>query len=99
MILLRGGRIIASGTASQLKGSLGGSTIYVHDDAGHIRHQVPTSGAPQDVAEHLRSLSHQWPDATVTVRRPSLDEVFLELTDGPAAPDTAQPAPKAGARA
>lgn len=99
IMVLHRGRIIASGTASQLKASLGGSTIHVHDDAGHIRHQVPTSGAPQDVAERLRSLSHQWPDATVTVRRPTLDEVFLELTDGPAAPDTAQPAPKAGARA
>lgn len=100
IMVLHGGGIIASGTAAQLKEHIGGSTIQIQDDAGHILADIPTSGTTENVAGHLAAVSHQWPDATVTVRRPTLDEVFLELTGKPATQDpTDQTATMAGAAA
>lgn len=80
ILVLNGGRIVANGTAAELKDRIGSSTIQIHDAAGRVTQTVPTNGSAQDVAQRLAALAHQNPEATVTVRRPSLDEVFLELT-------------------
>ncbi|MBB3051992.1 ABC-2 type transport system ATP-binding protein [Prauserella isguenensis] len=80
IVVLHGGRIAADGTAAQLKSRVGGSTIQLHDDAGHILEEIPTRGSALDVARHLDAVAAARPDVDVTVRRPTLDEVFLELT-------------------
>ena len=85
IMVLNDGRIVADGTASQLKDRVGGSTIQVHDDAGHITETLPTAGSAQEVARSLCALAQERPGVGVTVRRPTLDEVFLELTGEPAA--------------
>ncbi|GAA1239259.1 daunorubicin resistance protein DrrA family ABC transporter ATP-binding protein [Prauserella halophila] len=84
IVVLHDGRIVADGTAAQLKGRIGGSTIQLHDDAGHILEEIPTRGSALDVARHLDAVAAARPDVDVTVRRPTLDEVFLELTGEPA---------------
>ncbi|MBB3661249.1 MULTISPECIES: ATP-binding cassette domain-containing protein [Prauserella salsuginis group] len=88
IVVLHEGNIVADGTAAQLKGRIGGSTIQLHDDAGHILEEIPTRGSAIDVARHLDTVARTRPDVDVTVRRPTLDEVFLELTGEQAgAPD------------
>ena len=80
IMVLHQGRIIAEGTAAQLKQRIGGSTIQLHDDAGHVTDEISTNGTAADVAHHLSSVAQLHGDVSVTVRRPTLDEVFLELT-------------------
>lgn len=87
IMVLHGGHIVADGTATQLKGRVGGSTIQLHDDAGHVLEEIPTRGSALDVARHLHAVAQARPDVTVTVRRPTLDEVFLELTGRPVRQD------------
>ncbi|GAA1203366.1 ABC transporter ATP-binding protein [Prauserella alba] len=80
IVVLHDGHIVADGTAAQLKARIGGAAIQLHDDAGHILEEIPTRGSAIDVARHLDAVARARPDVDVTVRRPTLDEVFLELT-------------------
>lgn len=84
ILVLHGGRIIARGTAEELKAQVGGSTIELRDDAGHVLEEIPTGGEVDDVVRVLHEIAGTRPGLRVTVRRPSLDEVFLQLTGAPA---------------
>ncbi|TDC52529.1 ATP-binding cassette domain-containing protein [Actinomadura sp. KC345] len=85
IMVLHGGRIVADGTASQLKERVGGSTIQVHDGHGNVTGEIATRGSALEVSRHLAALAAERPDVQVTVRRPTLDEVFLQLTGKKAA--------------
>ncbi|QFG24681.1 ATP-binding cassette domain-containing protein [Actinomadura sp. WMMB 499] len=85
ILVLNGGRIVADGTASQLKERVGGSTIQLHDDHGRIVEEIATRGSAGELARHLAALAADRPDVQITVRRPTLDEVFLQLTGRKAA--------------
>ena len=80
IMVLNDGRIVASGTASQLKERVGGSTIQLHDGHGNVTGEIATRGSALEVSRHLAALATERPDVQVTVRRPTLDEVFLQLT-------------------
>lgn len=98
IMVLHGGRIVADGTAAELKSRVGGSTIQLHDHAGHILDEIPTGGSAADVAHDLAAIADAHPDVEVTVRRPTLDEVFLELTGSPGEQDEADEDPTGGDR-
>lgn len=83
IMVLHDGGIVAEGTASQLKQRVGGSTIQLHDDAGHIVETLPTTGDAADLAQQISAVSQQRPEVSVTVRKPTMDEVFLKLTGAP----------------
>lgn len=83
IMVLHGGGIVAEGTAAQLKQRVGGSTIQLHDDAGHIIETLPTQGDAANLTQQLAAISEQRPEVSVTVRKPTMDEVFLELTGAP----------------
>ncbi|MGC5615142.1 ABC transporter ATP-binding protein [Georgenia sp. Z1491] len=87
IMVLNDGGIVADGTPSQLKERVGGSTIQLHDDAGHIVETLPTAGSAADVAREVAEVARRRPDVGITVRTPTMDEVFLELT-GIATPST-----------
>ncbi|GAA1184295.1 ATP-binding cassette domain-containing protein [Nesterenkonia xinjiangensis] len=80
IVVLHAGKIVAGGTAEQLKARVGGSTIELRDAAGHVLEEIPTGGEVDDVARTLREVAARRPELRVTVRRPTLDEVFLQLT-------------------
>lgn len=84
IMVLNDGGIIAAGTAAQLKERVGGATIQLYDDVGHLLEEIPTHGSATDISRRLQALSQERSAATVTVRRPTLDEVFMELTGGSA---------------
>lgn len=83
ILVLDHGRIVADGTANQLKEQVGGTLVQVHDQHGHVLHTHPTDGTAADLARVLAQVAHATPDSPVSVRRPSLDEAFLQLTGGP----------------
>jgi ABC-2 type transport system ATP-binding protein len=90
--VLDGGRIVATGTAAQLKSRVGGDAVELHDAHGDLLREVPTDGTVSGLRRALDVLDESGAEGTVTLRRPSLDDVFLALTGGSAA---TQPRPTA----
>ena len=101
--MLHRGRIVAAGTADQLKSSLGGEVVRLQfaDPAGYRRAlasvpairtderlrtvDVGTDGSAAAVHDLLGLLRTTGaPAARVSVERPSLDDVFLSLTESSA---------------
>ncbi|WP_214465435.1 ATP-binding cassette domain-containing protein [Microbacterium flavescens] len=78
--VLDGGRVVATGTAAQLKSRVGGDTVELHDAHGDLLREVPTDGSVSDLRRALDVLDEAGAEGVVTLRRPSLDDVFLALT-------------------
>ena len=78
------GRVVATGTAAELKARVGGDTVELHDHHGDLLREVPTDGTVSGLRRALDVLDASGAEGVVTLRRPSLDDVFLALT----APDT-----------
>jgi ABC-2 type transport system ATP-binding protein len=85
--VLDGGRIVATGTAAALKARVGGDAVELRDEHGDVLQEVPTDGSVSDLRRALDVLDEAGAEGLVTLRRPSLDDVFLSLTtpDGQAA--------------
>jgi ABC-2 type transport system ATP-binding protein len=72
------GRVVAEGTPAELKARVGGEVLALHDANGSVVRQIPTDGT---VAGLRRALAAVGDDAAdVTLRAPSLDDVFLAVT-------------------
>ncbi|HYJ49063.1 MAG TPA: AAA family ATPase, partial [Microbacterium sp.] len=87
--VLDGGRVVAIGTAAELKARIGGDTVELHDAHGDLLADVPTDGTVTGLRGALDVLDESGAEGVVTLRRPSLDDVFLALTSaggGPAEP-------------
>ncbi len=78
--VLDDGRVVAVGTAAQLKARIGGDAVELHDAHGVLLRQVPTDGSVSGVRHALDVLDESGAEGVVTLRRPSLDDVFLALT-------------------
>ena len=78
--VLDGGRIVATGTAAQLKSRIGGDTVELHDAHGELVREVATDGSVAGLRRALDLLDGSGAEGVVTLRRPSLDDVFLSLT-------------------
>ena len=81
--VLDDGRIVALGTAAQLKARVGGDVVQLHDAHGGLVRELPTDGTVAGVRSALDVLEKPdgvTVDGIVTVRRPTLDDVFLTLT-------------------
>jgi len=78
--ILHEGRIVRTGTAAELKSLLGGDTLVVHDASGAPAHETATDGSLDDVRRTLDRLAASGVDGTLSLRRPTLDDVFLSLT-------------------
>lgn len=74
------GRIVAGGTAEELKALVGGAVVRVLDQDGAVLEELATSGTTQDLAARLAEAAHRFPAATASIHRPTLDDVFLHLT-------------------
>ena len=89
------GRIVAGGTTQELKALVGGAVIRILDQDGAVLEELATTGTAPDLAARLAEAAHRFPTATASIHRPTLDDVFLHLTEaGPSAdPDGAATAP------
>lgn len=75
--VLHGGRIAALGTPAELKSRIGGDTVELHDDRGDLLSEMPTDGSVAGLRRALDALDEE---GIITLRRPSLDDVFLAVT-------------------
>lgn len=78
--VLHHGRIVATGTAAALKARIGGDTVELHNAQGDLLHEIATDGTVSGLRAALDALDESGATGIVTLRRPSLDDVFLALT-------------------
>lgn len=78
--VLADGAIVATGTPSELKRRIGGGAVELHDDDGTLLRVEPTDGSIADMRRVLDRLETDGAIGAVSVRRPTLDDVFLALT-------------------
>lgn len=86
--VLHRGRIVADGTCEELKDQVGVSTLEVRTHAGRLVRTAAVDAGIRATADAIDSLA-PWADALgdverdglrITLRRPTLDEVFVALT-------------------
>ncbi len=77
IVVLREGRIVAEGTPGALKARVGGEVVEVRGPDGEILGEVPTDGSAAGLRRALGAVDDA---AAITLRRPTLDDVFLTLT-------------------
>ncbi|MFB9278106.1 ATP-binding cassette domain-containing protein [Cohnella cellulosilytica] len=79
--VIDGGRIVATGTPAELKARVGEEVIELRDRNETLLQTVATSGTISDVRQALTELAPLLPpDTRVSLRKPSMDDVFLALT-------------------
>ena len=83
--VLEHGAIVAEGTPEQLKARIGGEVLALLDANGDVIRELSTDGT---IAGLRRALESAGDAASVTLRRPSLDDVFLAVTGAPRPTET-----------
>ena len=83
------GRIVARGTPEELKARVGGATMKLRlADGGAI--ELPTDGSAADIRRTLERLDAEGiVSPQVLIERPTLDDVFLHLTENHALKEAA----------
>ncbi|MEH7331554.1 ATP-binding cassette domain-containing protein [Neobacillus drentensis] len=75
------GRIVATGTPEEMKSRIGKEMVELRNDKDEIIHEIPTSGRIEDIRQIIEDIASGVPEGTrMSIRRPSLDDVFLSLT-------------------
>ena len=90
ILVLHGGHIVADGTAAELKQLVGGSTIELRDERGRVVEERSTTGSANDLVRDITEIATARPGVQITVRKPTLDEVFVQLTGAPQAQPAAE---------
>ncbi|GAB3248942.1 DrrA family ABC transporter ATP-binding protein [Arthrobacter pigmenti] len=76
------GRVVASGTPAELKAQVGGTVVELRDAWGELLTSIPTDGSLPGLRQAIGQLDGSATDgAIVSLRSPSLDDVFLHLTE------------------
>lgn len=75
------GRIVAHGTPAEMKSRIGGEVVELRNTHDDVIREIPTGGSIADLKEILDGLVQTAGEgARISIRRPSLDDVFLALT-------------------
>jgi len=82
--VLDDGRVVALGTPEELKARVGGEVVQVRGSDGVVLREIPTDGSVGGLRRALDALDEACADGVVALHRPTLDDVFLALTDRPA---------------
>lgn len=76
------GQVVAQGTPEELKSRIGGEVIELSDENDKIIREIPIDGSIQACKSVIDEMMDVVPEHThVNIRRPSMDDVFLSLTD------------------
>lgn len=79
--VLHKGQIIATGTASELKSRVSNEVMELRNAKDEVFRSIPTSGNVYEITQTLTNLIGTVPsDTRLSIRRPSMDDVFLFLT-------------------
>ncbi|MBM7567189.1 ATP-binding cassette domain-containing protein [Paenibacillus sacheonensis] len=80
--IIAGGRIAAEGTAQELKSRIGEERIELLGDDEELLAAYATDGSLQDIRRTLNELAGKVsPETRIRLRKPSLDDVFVALTE------------------
>jgi ABC-2 type transport system ATP-binding protein len=79
--VVKDGRIVAEGTPAELKARTGSDVVELRDHDDALVTEIPTDGTIQGLRAAIAELELQLPTGSVALRRPSLDDVFLALTE------------------
>ncbi|WP_022884233.1 ATP-binding cassette domain-containing protein [Glaciibacter superstes] len=75
------GVIVAEGTAAELKARIGGDVVELRDASDELVREIPTDGTVHGLRAAIDQLDAlAVPGTHVSIRKPSLDDVFLALT-------------------
>jgi ABC-2 type transport system ATP-binding protein len=84
--VLHGGRIVAEGSPAELKARVGEEVLEIRSADETVLAERPTDGSPTSVQRALNELAEfAGPDTHVILRQPTMDDVFLALTEEVAA--------------
>jgi ABC-2 type transport system ATP-binding protein len=84
--MLSGGRIVADGTPTELKSRVGAEVVEIRAADETVLAERVVDGTPASVRLALSELaSSSGPSTHVVLRRPTMDDVFLALTEEEAA--------------
>jgi ABC-2 type transport system ATP-binding protein len=77
------GRIVEEGTAAELKGRTGGEVVELRSADDELLLEIPTDGTVHGLRRALEAIDSEAhaADAAITLRKPSLDDVYLALTE------------------
>lgn len=81
VLVLDDGRIVADGSPAELKRRVGDEVITLTDHDGTVLAERATDGSLQSLRRTLDELEASGFDGRVALRSPTLDDVFLALTD------------------
>ncbi|GAB3581599.1 daunorubicin resistance protein DrrA family ABC transporter ATP-binding protein [Leifsonia lichenia] len=86
------GVVVAEGTAAELKSRVGGEVVELRDADDEIVRELPTDGTVHGLRAAIDQLdAAALPGGSVSIRKPSMDDVFLALTSGAATPASTAP--------
>ncbi|MCS0499015.1 ATP-binding cassette domain-containing protein [Protaetiibacter mangrovi] len=72
------GAVVAEGTPEELKARVGGEVVTLSDPEGAVLAELPTDGTLAGLRRAIAAIDHE--SASVALRSPSLDDVFLAVT-------------------
>ena len=79
--LIDGGVVVAEGTPAELKARIGGDVVELRGPDDTVLRELPTDGSIHDLRRAIDELdAERLPDTHVSIRKPTLDDVFLALT-------------------
>jgi|SRR5690554_962132 len=78
--MLSGGVIVAIGTPADLKDQTGSEVVELRDSSGQLLREIQTDGTIRGLKLAINDFEAGALEGTVTLRRPSLEDVFLNLT-------------------
>ncbi|MFF1877732.1 ATP-binding cassette domain-containing protein [Leifsonia sp. NPDC058230] len=91
------GVVVAEGTAAELKARVGGEVVELRDANDEIVRELPTDGSVHGLRQAIDLLDASGlAGSSVSIRKPSMDDVFLALT---ARTTTSSAAPRTAADA
>ncbi|MEP6480901.1 MAG: ATP-binding cassette domain-containing protein [Rhodoglobus sp.] len=80
--MINEGRVIVEGSPAALKAATGGEVVELRGPDDELVREIPTDGTIAGLRRALDELDDSGERGSVTVRKPSLDDVFLTLTAG-----------------
>ncbi|QQZ09672.1 ATP-binding cassette domain-containing protein [Heyndrickxia vini] len=79
--VIANGRVLAQGTAEELKSQIGGEVIEIRNEKDEVIHEYPTDGSIREFIQVLEHFSNvEAGENRISIRKPSMDDVFIELT-------------------
>lgn len=82
IVVLRRGRLVADGTASELAALVGGQRLVLSDAEGRQVRSIETDGSAASVGAAVAALGDEERQLHINLRQPSLDDAFVALTAG-----------------